>query len=556
MTINRHIAVLAITATLAAPLWSQDLTGEVTVEREIIPVEREATPLTMLPRLSLPALSLPTLDFSTLGVRAPIAAKAGFAEPATRLDPTFANASRGYLDLSAGPLFNTSLSAGYRAVSNERTNVGVWLQYDSEVYSRRPRGASGSYRPYWRDHDAAAAVTLSHKLNLNSTLEAAVDYGFSRTNGYAPADGRYWVNANRAHAGAQWTRTTDALQTDIHATYGYFGYNPCGFGDIKGARQSTFTLGATGALSVGDAQWITLSLDLDMADPNNDKTFGVVSLTPAYRYTSERFRLTAGPRIDLSFKAGKAFHIAPEVKIGWNPNNMIGVELKAAGGEHVNTLESIALEARRTDPTVSYGMSHMPATFDLAVTLGPWRGAWVTLTGGWARANSWLMPTLSGDGLTAAAFAPCDISGFHAGVAAGADITRYATVEASWHTAPRNLDKGYYLWRDRARHVVDVSLTLRPLGRLDINIGWTLRTQRAIYTATTAYGTPNGDITTVDIFNLGNISDLSASARWRFSDKLSVALRATNLLDRNAFMLDSTPQRGITGMASVCWLFD
>ncbi|MEF2751685.1 MAG: hypothetical protein U0N52_01990, partial [Muribaculaceae bacterium] len=84
--IKRHIttAIAAMSAFFATAQGT--LTGEVTVEREIVATEREATPLNMLPRLNLPALPAAQLDFSNRPVRARVEALTAFAEPARRED--------------------------------------------------------------------------------------------------------------------------------------------------------------------------------------------------------------------------------------------------------------------------------------------------------------------------------------------------------------------------------------------------------------------------------------------------------------------------------------
>ena len=117
MNTRRHIITAAAAAAvigLTAPLSAQEtLQGEVTVERSIEPVERDATPLALLPRVELPRVSSPQLDYSRLGVRSRVISTAGFAEPAMRPLPLLAQADRrGYVSLEAGaPLIDASLSA-------------------------------------------------------------------------------------------------------------------------------------------------------------------------------------------------------------------------------------------------------------------------------------------------------------------------------------------------------------------------------------------------------------------------------------------------------------
>ena len=114
--------------------------------------------------------------------------------------------------------------------------------------------------------------------------------------------------------------------------------------------------------------------------------------------------------------------------------------------------------------------------------------------------------------------------------------------------------KGYYLWHDRARHVVSVDLNVRPIKPLSVDVSWRLRAQRSIVTPVW-FETPEGVTADEYTVNLRNSSDLSARAVWTFSPALDVSLSATNILGRGCYQLDTTPMRSVAILAGATYKF-
>ena len=79
-------------------------------------------------------------------------------------------------------------------------------------------------------------------------------------------------------------------------------------------------------------------------------------------------------------------------------------------------------------------------------------------------------------------------------------------VKASVEFAPQKPGSGYYLWRDRAKMVLEASLAVRPVEKLEVNVGYELRADRA------AYGYDGTEMP--EAISLGDASLLSVSARY------------------------------------------
>jgi len=545
------------------------LTGEVTVERSLTPVEREASRLSLLPEVTLPSLHAPGLDYSRRAVTTPVKPSAAFVEPPLRVDSLDGASRRGYVDLGVFPLFNVDFSAGYRILRLPKTRLNAWMQYDGTVYRAPIPG--DDHKSYWRDHSVSLGANVSHDFGANGLLTGAASYTFARVNGFAPKP--YWVNSNRADVAAAWTRRGDALSLGADVAYGYFGYNPVGVpapDNRRGARDHRFTLGTRAGLPIDDNSRISLDLGLDLLSTGkyfasdlrggfiacDSKTTGVVTITPAYSLNIREVELSLGPRLDLTFNGGKVFHIAPWVKAGWTPTSFFAAAIEMGGGECFNSLASLADVVRRPVPFLAYGMSHIPLTVDADVTFGPFHGAWVRIFGGWARANSWLMPALSAAQMTAVEFQASDIKGFHGGIELGASWRKLLKVVASWQTAPSDIDKGYYLWRDRARHVVNARLTVTPVEKLDLEVSYELRACRSIYTyEITTMPDKLMTILSVEKTNLHNLSQLNAGVRYRFTPRLHFFVRGENLINHCALLPDATPAQRMTALVGATYVF-
>lgn len=566
---SSKIFAIVLAATAVSASAQQTLTGEVTVNRSVTPVEREASRLNLLPAVSLPAVSKPGLTYSSRAVTTPVAPMAAAVEPPARVDSA-AMARRGYVDLGVFPLFNVDLSAGYRVLAKPRTSLDAWMQYNGSVF--RAAYPGDDHKSYWRDHSVAVGANAVHDLGRYGMLSGSASYNFARVNGFAPKP--YWVNSNRVDLEGTWSRSSDAATLRADLAYGYFGYNPIGIpapDNRRGARDNRFSISGLGEVPIDEHSYLGAELGIDLLGTSkhfvsdyagdylarDGSTTGVVSVTPHYRYSKNNFEVSVGPRLEFTFNGGKAFHIAPWAKGSWSaPSRLFVVGLELGGGEHFNSLASLYDDVRRSVPFLAYGMSHIPLTVDADVILGPIKGAWVRIFGGWARANSWLMPALPAAAMTAVEFRPEDIKGFHGGVELGASWRQLVKATVAWHAASSDPGKGYYLWRDRARHVINANVTVTPIANFDFEASYELRACRSLYT-TTVLPLPDGvgTVTTVAKTNLHNISQLNAGVRYRYTPELHFFIRGENLINHRSLRLDATPSQRMTALVGATYLF-
>lgn len=554
---KRHIITLTLIAASASQLMAQGLHQEVEVEREITPVERQASRINLLPTVTLPAINNESLPLSNLMVTSAVNPSFSPLEPVASPTGLYSDDHRGYLHVGLFPLWNAELDAGYKFVDNDRTLLRARLVYDGDVY--RKNIPSTDDRRYWRDNAVSISAGLHQAVGKESFIDANLGYGYSRYNMWNHATeagtdlyGLYNQWVNNFDADVAFRSRHEGLSYSAKAGFDRFSY---GLSDADGVGQNLFSLDLQGALQAGENSVAALGVKADLlhsAINGTSTNNGLLSLNPRYRFTStgKTFTARVGLTVDIAFNDGKAFRIAPDVMAAWNPSSFFGIELKATGGSVVNTLSSLYDVTPYCLPTFYYGSSRIPLDLKSRIVIGPWHGAYIELNGGYARANDWLMPI---DGFTPAGngtfFTATDLKAWHAEARIGWD-SRVVSVSASYATSPSSIDKAYYINRDRASHILDTRLAIRPVEKFEIEAGYSLRACRAIY-GIEMYET--GGIPVYSTFrrNLGNASDLRLSMRYDFTPSLTAFVKGENLLNRNYLWLGDRPAQGITGLVGI-----
>ena len=593
---------------LPASLLAQGLHQDIDLKHEIVPIPREATKLGITAPIRLDHIPNVRLALSERAVATDVPPEISFLQPAAYADTLYTSPYLGYAALAVSPYpYDAMASAGYRFLDTDRVRLSGWLQYDTRNYKRQiPFGADDDLH-FLRNQTVSAGVDFRWAAGKESYFKTAIDYTFDRYNTYyknspvyidniggaTPAtravspDERpiilrdhYWETLNLLNVDMKWYSNEGGLNYNVGLRYNHAAMVTPGlkfpkpFWDVSNPRREN-TVQVTGQAvlpfsersEIGldlDADFVRLSTfseivyeDDDYATYSHDgETRGLLDFTPYYKFSTDHFNARLGARLGLSFKSGKAFHVAPDVVLGWNPTSTFGVSAHVTGGVKTNSLEELYGVTPYLNPTVAYGFSNVPLASELRVIVGPFRSAYVQLYGGYSIARDWLMPTfLAGKYLERTAlFAPVDMKGYHLGLMAGYTYRRLAEISASYTYAPSKYDRGYYLWRDRATHVFEVNLGVHPLKGLDLEASYSLRTGRHIfdrYTVSTDMGYSEVSV----VYNLRNRSELNVGATYRLFEPLTLFVRGENLLNRNSTDISLRPDEGLRVLLGASYLF-
>lgn len=585
-----HATVLTLlAAALPVTLQAQTLSKDITVDHEIVPEIREAVMPWSAPVLTLPQITRDKLDPAYNGVGVKISPTRSLLPPIATGSLFDARKTRGYVAAGYFPTYNLGVSAGYRLVDKSATSLDAFLQFDGRNYkSYTPFIAIGNDMKWHNSRNTLdLGLNLNHTLTpgkqwLNATLLFTHDRfsELSRTKEDYLSLATHNRHTNRLMANISWERQDGEISAHAGATFDLFDQStphlidyyraiepiaPEANRQIRYAVEGSAAKVMSGSTKAGlDASFSLLtntrnhttgstlnslipSMDLSLLQfqlltypgekAANNYTTGLFTLRPYYTVSSGRLDLTVGARVDFTFNSGKFFHIAPDVNLGWRPADMLSIGVRFGGGEWQNTLVNTTAINYLAVQWLSYRNSHIPITGGATLTVGPLKGVALELTADFARANDWLMPTMSD---ISSLFVPVNMRGWKFGAALTYNGGNVMRARASYEFTPGNsLEHGWWMWADRSRRRVSAELAFTPIKPLEIDLSWSLSTGRKIG----------------DNYSLRAASSLDLGARWSFTKRLSVFLRGENLLNRSYFTVASLPAQKIHGLVGVTYKF-
>lgn len=578
---NNKILASAILLSASSAAFAQQLAQEVDVTHDIVPTHREFSRLQQMPVIGLKPVTVSPVEYSRRMTNAPVVPVASVYQPAAWNDTLPTSPYRGYAVAAYWPAYHVDASAGYRFIDTDHTRLSAWGQFNGVNYKH-----SGIEH---RHSTTAIGVDLHQAVGKKSFVDAGIDYRFSSFNPYYevtdelyPFNGTWHQYVNAVNLAGQWHSSLESLTYNVKAAYGFFGYRnrlpwyawpeALDSESRKPIRQSVLDIRADASAPISETSSIALdaaftmsfsprssvaTYSMDSAHEgyllhNTDGSYntGIISLTPHYRLRSNAFNVNAGLNVDFAINSGTVIHFSPDVTVDWNPVKLLTVSASATGGTRLNTLASLYDINYLNAPMIAYRDSYVPYDAEIALTVGPRRAIYGRIGFAYARADDWLMPQLH---CSTSFFAPQDIKGWKASLAVGAAYKELGEVEAHVDVAPQTYDEGWYLWRDRARYVAGVDLTVHPLKPLDVNVGWELRARRAILDSHfTLLPEPRATNSCLD---LGNISNISLGATYRLTPQLSLFATFDNILSRKPLMIGGIPYDGFSGLIGAGYKF-
>lgn len=535
--------LFSVVALAGVSAHAQDLNSEITVNHEIVPEERAATRMHFMPSVTLPSVKpgrLAAASNFAPGELTPYVYQLEAAPYASTLRKT---PYKGYAVLGYGPIYNLAASAGYRFVDRDSLQAAAYLQFDGSSYKTRYPGLPVHYdgKVSLRRNTGLVGANTAWQSRAGR-LTAELMYQFSDYNfpildlQTLLTDGNH-IRANVAHAGAGWGATASSIDYKVNATYDMVLFGSGLADNYKGTVAAGLAWHATAV----SAWALDLGFSLDHSAPVGNK--GVLHILPAYKLTTRRFTGSFGVDVDVcagNVPTSRRVLVAPDLNLTWLPSAFFNMWLKMNGRIDDNYRGRLYDEQPYLLPGFDAGYSRI-YNGTIGLTVGPWRGASLSLFGGFTTAYDWLMPAVQ-----TGAMSPVDIKGFHGGLSAAYDYRRYLSlnVKAELAQSPDgDYTKGYALWRDHARFSLSCSATVRPIEPLEITVGYRLRTGRQ---------KTLGNDRNLDLLAVNN---LTAGVNYRITSRWSAFLRGDNLMNRKWYLGPSVPCQGITGMIGASYKF-
>jgi len=534
--------ILAITAATSAA--AQDLSTEVLVDRTVVPAERGATrPAGLSPQLVLPSvtpMSLTPVDYTGLST---ITRSYSRLSPAAGIPAAEKSPYRGYAGLGYFPALNIGASAGYRFIDNERMSLNAALQFDGESY--KPLKDFDNKQQSW---SGRLGIGFGYKMNKASVLSASVAYE------YLNQQSLLWqaTSTSAGRIGLGWRSLAGIFDYAIEASLGFESnadakqtnmVSDTGFATAKGLGQQEYKIDAQASAPIMDNSRAGLALNADFVHtsglmPGIDATLGTVGVMPFYQLTLSNLTARVGVKADFAAGGEGSVSVAPEINLQWDAAELASVWANVSGGQVMNPFSAVRRICQYQIFEAPFGRSRVPVQFDAGINFGPFSGFTAGIFGGYASAKEWLMLNMN----NVQPFTTRDITGWHAGLRL-AYRHRYFEAEASVQAAPSAYDRRWVDFTDGAKYIVNAAVTAHPIERLDIELGYELRSHRS------AFDAPG------DRLNLGNKSDLRAGAAFRITPAFTVFARAENLLGRRYMLLPHIHSQAQTGLAGIALKF-
>ncbi len=592
---NKKIYVSAIAACLALTganaqqqsTTGKELTKEITLEKDFVPVEKKVTKKNTLPKVKKVTPPAKTnLDYSSTPVNIEVPTTIPTMLPyGYRTAHNFSD-KRGYLVLGGGLAANFDGSVGYRFVDGENTQAGIWGQHNSTWAAKnRTPLISDDDRTKQMFNDNRAGLYLTNYFT-GGTLNLAAGVHFDSFNYYGALKSGTAYDAEEKQSLLEFSATGDwkgnmaindnTLTYRLGVDFNHAGYDivpSTSSPDASAASENiiNFGIGADyeldgyGILSIdlkGDYVNFKGAEDYTAGDYKADEDYFLFTVAPRYKWENEVFRAEAGA--DLVFGDthntlnSNKFNIAPFVRLDVDIVDGAALFVDVKGGNTINSLSYMAKLDRYSNPLGVMSTTWRPVDGEFGFKIGPYAGFSAKLFGGYAMAKGQLLHNLnypSSGAIPSTYYASNDYSSYKMrGFKMGAELNyQYRSVveaAASVTYAPGDDDdldsdwvKGYALGLDGARLVGNVDLKLIPIRQLTVNVGMDYRGERRTVVNDATYNELD------DVFNL------YAGAGWRFDKVLSVWAKGSNLLNRRYDILPGQGAQGINVMLGINLIF-
>lgn len=602
--------------TASAPEKKKELTKEITLEKDFVPVERKVEKKNTLPSVQK-ALTKEqvALKYSDWAVPAPVPAIVPTMMPYGYRTAHNFSEQRGYFRFGAGSQANVSVSAGYQIVDNLTTKLSVWLQHNSTWGGKNasPLIVNDDERMTQKYNDNFLYVDFSNQFS-GGTVGIAADVRLDRFNyyaGYMPQSElgdhditpffSHWEDFNQTFHNvgitASWNGATAVSGNDLNYHLGigfhHSGYAKPEFGNqVNGSylfadskvNQKNLSLCLGGDYRINDESKAGVNIDYTLLKTNigNDltalQTAGTYSISgnnhklnvnPFFEYAADNADLHLGARIIPSFGDNKKLRFAPDVKVNLKLAPGMGLFANATGDLRLNTFDVMHDISRYSNYRFITPYTYTPVDMEVGLNIGAFQGFSMKLFAGYALTENNLWATLpsfiwndqtmtnvaepQSDYALGANFTPTDAKGFKIGAEVNFKYQSLVEFTAGFTFAPQK--DSFSDNGDYKACLLDVDAP-EYVGKIDLSVFPINRLSVNLgldLKGGRRYLYDTGYQT--QFLSLDNIINLRANAQYRITKSISAWISANNLLNRRYDVLPYMGAQRLSVMGGVEILF-
>ena len=417
------LAALAVGTMQAQDNKNQNLNKEITLEKDVAPLEKKAVKKNELPKVKKPATTgkKTQLGYSDLTTPIEVPTSIPTLLPYGYRTAHNFNDKRGYLDVGAGTQANFRVDFGYRIIDQESENLGIWLNHNSTWEGKNPSKVItlNENRCKQKFNDNTLGVNYNRDLGkgtLSLGLLSHIDiYNYyGGWNGMpagtvlgtmdevkAPYDWntekQTFFNLN-LNAGwkSQFMLRDNPLDYSVSLQYGHANHDKPfnslynhgvhdNWGIINLAGSYNLTELTTAALGIkGEYLRRGTKSKLSSDDDLFEET-GMITLSPTYTIRGDMFKVQLGLNAHISFSDGAAFRLSPNVRANLALVDGFSLFANALGGKALGYRQGKHFVNYRYDsPLLLYGSVYTPLDAEGGIKIGPFNGLSAKVSLGYA----------------------------------------------------------------------------------------------------------------------------------------------------------------------------
>lgn len=544
-------------ASLTVSAQEQELTKEITVETDFVPVEQKVIKLNVLPEaydVAVPKKGLAYFDGDG-GTEIPYNIK--------KFEPYGFNTryeyskSKGYAGLGVGSQFNILGYAGYKFIDDKEKQLKAWLQHTSTWNGENSSPLADSDPIKQKFNDNIIGVDYTHKftpgiLNMSGYYHLDV-FNYYGANGMAEYKNLDNQTVNEFVIKAGWRNPMKARNKLTYAaqlSYNHFSFSK-GIGKRNGGlKENNLRLNVNAgyklsAITVGldvTGDYLDYS-DLSVSEDEANDWAGLLNVAPYFYYGGENLKFRGGVNMDFSAHIGSSARLYPDVKAEYCVLDGVAIYTQVSGGKMLNFVNDYFAICRYLAPNAALGYTQKNIDIEIGAKIGAFEGFYVRPFFCYGKFVNICSPYIEKnkiekpDGFideyppTPYVFmAQSNIKGWKAGVEFGYKYNEMVDMKFNLKYSPQDYKKGYYQGLDRAETIMNIGVKINPVKSLTLNLDFDWRSGRKCYSYYGMIGVPA--VISWGVNELKNVSNLRVKANYRVNKSISAFVNAENLLNK------------------------
>jgi hypothetical protein len=561
----------------------EQLSREMTLEREYDPTVQDANKVNRLPEMLPPAVTKRTIDYSTFTIPANPQKEITLLPSGNTMTEIPYSKHRGYVHFGGGMFMSLNGDIGYHILNDDKNKLNLF-------FTHRSTGGNVEFTPENKQqkarlNDNLGGFHFGRRFDQNAVLRLGANYGYNTFNYYGRPSLLPLSSATQYVTGRETDRETDQVNQTLNiyggvrskddATTGYildvdfFNFaQQYGWAiNMDGIRENKITLRAgidrrfgnaenqqAGITGKADIFSYTNPSDGNTADSSAYRNSIEATLTPYYRIAGERWNIRLGANVMIITGDSAKVFVSPNVSAEAQIAEQTLFYVTAGGEIQSNDAHGLSQRNRYMDHLMAVKPSRTLLDATLGIRSGVAPGVWIGAFAGYkiTEDDVFFIPATS---------RPYDLSRFMSYSTAfqpDASLFRIgATLKYAYRKQVEFSLKGVYnSWSLKEGDVASTPAgdEIKPYGRpaVELNADLTVKPLKPLTLALGYYlGADRHTLFYAATVKMPDINDLNLTASWNINDMFGAYVKLNNLFFRQQELFYGYPTQGFSAMAGI-----